>query len=191
LNTKTLAAIVVFAALAIALNLSPIKIPAPYAPYLIYQTWEIPIVTAFLLFGAAVGVLIAVVNTLALFAFFPGALPTGPMYNLAAVLSMLLGIGLTSIVLKKRFATHETVVAALYTTSGVIFRTAFMDLVNYSLLRFPPPVGYGFDEAAVLASLPLVTIFNLTLALYTIPIGYSVARMLRSSLKKSSLNLNQ
>jgi riboflavin transporter FmnP len=191
LNTKTLAAIVVFAALAIALNLSPIKIPAPYAPYLIYQIWEIPIVTAFLLFGAAVGVLIAVVNTLALFAFFPGALPTGPMYNLAAVLSMLLGIGLTSIVLKKRFATHETVVAALYTTSGVIFRTAFMDLVNYSLLRFPPPVGYGFDEAAVLASLPLVTIFNLTLALYTIPIGYSVARMLRSSLKKSSLNLNQ
>ncbi len=191
MNTKTLAAIVVFAALAIALNLSPIKIPAPYAPYLIYQIWEIPIVTAFLLFGAAVGVLIAVVNTLALFAFFPGALPTGPMYNLAAVLSMLLGIGLTSIVLKKRFATHETVVAALYTTSGVIFRTAFMDLVNYSLLRFPPPVGYGFDEAAVLASLPLVTIFNLTLALYTIPIGYSVARMLRSSLKKSSLNLNQ
>lgn len=143
MNTKTVAVIVIFAALAIALNLSPIKIPAPYAPYLIYQIWEIPIVIAFLLFGAVVGVLIAGVNTLALFAFFPGALPTGPMYNLAAVLSMLLGIGLTRIVLRKRFATHETVVNALYTASGVIFRTVFMDLVNYSLLRFPPPIGYG------------------------------------------------
>jgi riboflavin transporter FmnP len=191
LNSKTLAAIVVFAALAIALNLSPIKIPAPYAPYLIYQIWEIPIVTAFLLFGTAVGVLIAVLNTLALFAFFPGALPTGPMYNLAAVLSMLLGIGLTRIVLKKRFKTHETIVAGLYTVSGIIFRTIFMDVVNYSLLRFPPPIGYGFDEPAILASLPLVTIFNLTLALYTIPIGYSLARILRTSLKTSNLNIGQ
>jgi riboflavin transporter FmnP len=191
LNTKKLAAIVVFAALAIALNLSPIKIPAPYAPYLIYQIWEIPIVTAFLLFGAVVGVLIAAVNTVALFAFFPGALPTGPMYNLAAVLSMLLGIGLTRIVLKKHFAAHETVVAGLYTASGIIFRTIFMDIVNYSLLRFPPPIGYGFDEPAILASLPLVTIFNLTLALYTVPIGYSLARILESSMKKSNLNLKQ
>ena len=191
MNTKTVAVVVIFAALAIALNLSPIKIPAPYAPYLIYQIWEIPIVIAFLLFGAVVGVLIAVVNTLALFAFFPGALPTGPMYNLAAVLSMLLGIGLIRIILRKRFATHETVVNALYTASGVVFRTAFMDVVNYSLLRFPPPIGYGFDEAAILASIPLVTIFNLTLALYTIPIGCSLARVLGSSLKKSSLDLNQ
>ena len=191
MNTKTLAAIVVFAALAIALNLSPIKIPAPYAPYLIYQIWEIPIVTAFLLFGAVVGILIAVVNTVALFAFFPGALPTGPMYNLAAVLSMLLGIGLTRIVLKKHLAAHETVVAGFYTTSGIVFRTIFMDIVNYSLLRFPSPIGYGFEEPAILASLPLVTIFNLTLALYTVPIGYSLARILESSLNKSNLNLKQ
>lgn len=191
MNTKKLAAIVVFAALAIALNLSPIKIPAPFAPYLIYQIWEIPIVTAFLLFGAVVGLSITIVNTLALFAFFPGALPTGPMYNLAAVLSMLLGIGLTKILLKKRLLAHETLVAGLYTVSGVMFRTVFMDIVNYSLLRFPPPIGYGFEESAILVSIPLVTIFNLTLALYTIPIGYSLARILESSLKTSSLNLKQ
>jgi len=146
-------------------------------------------VTAFLLFGAVVGVSITIINTLALFAFFPGALPTGPMYNLAAVLSMLLGIGLTRIVLKKHLLAHETLVAGLYTVSGVMFRTAFMDIVNYSLLRFPPPIGYDFKEPAILASIPLVTIFNLTLALYTIPIGYSLARILESSLKKSSLNL--
>jgi riboflavin transporter FmnP len=191
LNTKKLAAIVVFAALAIALNLSPMKIPAPFAPYLIYQIWEIPIVAAFLLFGAVVGVSIAVVNTVALFAFFPGALPTGPMYNLAAVLSMLLGIGLTKIALKNRFAANKTLVGSLYTASGMISRTIFMNIVNYSLLRFPPPIGYGFDEPTILATLPLVTIFNLTLALYTIPIGYSLARIIESSIMKSNLNLDQ
>ncbi len=191
MNTKTLALITVFAALTIALNLSPIKIPAPFAPYLIYQIWEIPIVAAFLLFGAAVGVFIAVVNTIALFAFFPGALPTGPIYNFAAVLSMLLGIGLTQIVLRNRFRAHETVIAGLYTASGVVARTVFMDIVNYSLLRFPPPIGYSFEEPAILASLPFLTIFNLTLALYTIPIGYSLARILQSSLKTASLNLKQ
>ena len=183
MKTKTLAAIIVFAALAIALNLSPIKIPAPYAPYLVYQIWEIPIVAAFLLFGATVGVLITMVNTLALFAFYPGALPTGPLYNLAAVLSTLLGIGLTKTLLRKHPATHEAIVGTLYTASGVATRAVSMALVNYSFLRFPPPVGYGYVEEAVIAALPFVTIFNITLALYTIPIGYSLARIVESNLK--------
>ena len=183
MNTKTIAAIVVFAALAIALNLSPLKIPAPYAPYLVYQIWEIPIVTAFLLFGTAVGVLIALVNTLALFAFYPGALPTGPAYNLGAVLSMLLGIGIMKILIDKRLANRQIVSAIVYTTSGTLMRTICMAIVNYAFLRLPPPIGYGMPENAIIASLPLVTIFNITIALYTIPIGYSLARVVASSLK--------
>lgn len=183
LKTKTVAAIVVFSALAIALNLSPIKIPAPYAPYLVYQIWEIPIVTAFLLFGATVGVLITVVNTLALFAYYPGALPTGPLYNLAAVLSTLLGIGLMKILLRKHPGTHEATVATLYTASGVSTRAVLMALVNYTFLRFPPPVGYSYAQEAVIVALPLVMIFNITLALYTIPIGYSLARIVESNVK--------
>ena len=90
MNTKTVAIIGVFAALGIVLNVSPLKVPAPYAPFLIYQVWEIPIVVAFLLYGTRVGGLITVINTIALLAIFPGALPTGPFYNMAAILSMLL-----------------------------------------------------------------------------------------------------
>lgn len=183
MKTKTVAVIVVFTALAIALNLSPIKIPAPYAPYLVYQIWEIPIVTAFLLFGTTVGVLITVVNTLALFAYYPGALPTGPLYNLAAVLSTLLGIGLMKILLRQHHGTHEATVATLYTASGVATRAVLMALVNYTFLRFPPPVGYGYAQEAVIVALPLVVIFNITLALYTIPIGYSLARIVESNVK--------
>jgi riboflavin transporter FmnP len=183
LNTQTVAAVIVFAALAVVLNLSPLKIPAPYAPYLIYQVWEIPIVAAFLLYGARVGVLITLLNTLTLLALFPGALPTGPLYNLAAVLSMLLGIGIVKILVEKHSSKRETIVAALMTASGVILRTAFMAFVNYVCLRFPPPVGYGLPEAAVIASIPFIVIFNLTLALYTIPLGYSVTKAVKSYVK--------
>ena len=183
MNTKTVATIAMFAAFAIVLNLSPLKIPAPYAPFLIYQIWEIPIVAAFLLYGARVGFLITIVNTLVLLALFPGALPTGPFYNMAAVLSMLLGIGITKILVERHSPKHNAIVASLFTASGIILRSAFMALINYMLLRFPSPVGYSLPEEAIIASIPLVVIFNVTLALYTIPFGYSLAKAVESYAK--------
>lgn len=182
-NTKTVTVIIVFAALAIVLNLSPLKIPAPYAPYLIYQIWEIPIVAAFLLYGTRVSVLIALLNTLTLIALFPGSLPTGPLYNLAAILGMLFGIGLMNVLVKKRSLKQEAIVATLFTASGVVSRTALMAFVNYVCLRFPPPIGYGLPEEGVVAAIPFVIIFNLTLALYTIPLGYSVTKAVKSYTK--------
>jgi riboflavin transporter FmnP len=182
-KTKTIATIVVFAALAIALNLSPLKVPAPYMPFLIYQIWEIPIVAAFLLYGAGVGSLITVINTMALLALFPGDLPTGPFYNMAAVLSMLLGVGIMKILVEKHASRHEAIVATLLTGSGVISRTALMTLVNYVCLGLPAPVGYSLPEAAIIAYIPLIAIFNATLSLYTIPMGYSLSRAVRSYVK--------
>jgi riboflavin transporter FmnP len=178
-NTRTMAAIIVFAALAIVLNLSPLKIPAPYAPFLIYQIWEIPIVTAFLVYGARAGFLITVVNTLALFVIYPGALPTGPLYNLAAVLSMLLGLGISKALIDRHSLRSELIIAALLTASGVVLRTLAMTLVNYVFLRFPTPIGYSLPEEAIIATIPLVVMFNATLALYTIPVGYSLARTVK------------
>jgi len=185
MNTKTIASIIIFAALTIALNLSsPIKIPAPYAPWLIYQIWEIPIVAAFLLYGAVVGFTIAVLNTLVLLAVFPGELPTGPLYNLVAISSMLLGI-----IIVKKFAERrsqkfrETSLSVLVTSLGIIFRMVTMAFVNWAFLRFPPPIGFSMPEEAIVMYVPLVAIFNATLALYTIPLGYFVARAVKSGVK--------
>jgi hypothetical protein len=58
-----------------------------------------------------------------------------------------------------------------------------MALINWALLRFPPPVGYSFPEEAIIATIPLVVVFNITLALYTIPLGYSLARALKFYIK--------
>ncbi|MGZ4851010.1 MAG: hypothetical protein ACXV2C_06500, partial [Candidatus Bathyarchaeia archaeon] len=58
MNTKKLTLIIVFIALTTALNIAGPKIPAPYAPFLIYQLWEIPIVVAFLAIGQKAGLII-------------------------------------------------------------------------------------------------------------------------------------
>jgi riboflavin transporter FmnP len=79
MDSKKISILIVFAALTVFLNISPIKIPAPYAPFLIYQLWEIPIVTVSLLYGFQMGISVSIINTLILLLIYPGALPTGPI----------------------------------------------------------------------------------------------------------------
>ena len=74
-------------------------------------------------------------------------------------------------------------VAPVSTIVGVIFRVAIMTIVNWVFLPFAPPVGFGLPTNIVLAMLPIIGVFNATLALYTIPIGYLVSQAVNSSMK--------
>jgi len=69
-----------------------------------------------------------------------------------------------------------TTLAAFSTVFGIVFRVGMMTIINYSLLRFPPPIGYQLPEVLIIAMLPLIGFFNTTLALYTIPIGHFLAK---------------
>jgi hypothetical protein len=51
-----------------------------------------------------------------------------------------------------------------------------MTIVNWVGLGLPYPIGYGYSEAFIITLLPLIGFFNATLALYTIPLGYFIAR---------------
>src|SRR3989337_4238671 len=110
MNTKTITTTIVFAAVTVALNpaISGIAVPAPYAPFLLYQIWEIPIVAAFVLISRKSGVAIAILNAAVLFALFPGFLPMGPFYNLIAVLSMLSGIYIVHRILTRGLSKAQT-----------------------------------------------------------------------------------
>lgn len=186
MNPKTIAVIAVFTALTVALVLSPAKIPAPYAPFLKYQIWEIPIVTAFLLYDPLVGVSISVMNTIVLLGVYPGDLPTGPLYNLAAVLSMLLGIYIVHrLIVGRSSGRRKTILAISSTALGTILRVAIMSIVNLVFLRYPYPVGFDMPVEAITAMLPVIGFFNATLALYTIPIGYFLARAISYGKKTS------
>jgi riboflavin transporter FmnP len=187
MNTKALATSIVFAALTVALNpaVSGIGVPAPYAPFLIYGLWEIPIVAAFLLISPASGILISLLNAAVLFAFFPGPLPTGPFYNLIAMFSMLLGVYIARRFIAQESAKGKKVlkIAAASTILGIVLRVAVMTVVNYVTLHQPYPIGFELEEMAVLAFLPAGALFNGTVALYTIPIGEFIANVIKSRLK--------
>ena len=191
MNTKKLAITIVFAALTITLNpaLTGIGVPAPYAPFLIYQLWEIPIVATFLLIGVSSGILITLLNTSILLAIFPGALPTGPIYNLIAVLSMLLGIYVSQRIFSKEqnhsksSLRKKATTTTISTVFGLLFRVGTMAFINYTLLGYPPPIGYSLPVQVIVGYLPLIMLFNATLTLYTIPIGHIITKKAQDSLK--------
>jgi riboflavin transporter FmnP len=194
MNTKKLTLTIVFAAVTVALNpaFTKLAIPAPYAPFLFYQIWEIPIVAAFVLISPRSAVAISAMNAVILLAVFPGALITGPFYNLLAVLSMLLGVYIAHKLLtrrgsleetKKSNLRHQTILVTAATSLGIVFRVGIMTAVNYTVLRYPPPVGYSMPEVAVTAAIPLIGLFNATLALYTIPLGIFIAKEIKSNLR--------
>jgi riboflavin transporter FmnP len=195
MNTKKLSLIIVFAALAIALNPSftYISFAAPFAQGLIYQVWEIPIVVAFLIISPVAGLGVSLLNTAVLFIIFPGALPTGPAYNLAATLSMQVGIFAAVAIGKKVSCSKNpdinilssTKWATIATAMGILPRVVFMSVLRYFALPQPYPIGFksfGFDQATTNAYLPFGALFNATLALYTIPIGWIIAHRVQKVL---------
>ena len=193
MNTRAISVTAVLAAVTVVLNpaVTGIGIPAPYAPFLIYQLWEIPIVTAFLLLGPKYGLSISTLNTVVLLAIFPGALLLGPVYNLIANLSMLLGIFVIHRVINRKApdttsksaAKRETVLVGASTALGILLRVGVMTVVNYFVLRYEPPIGYALPEPVILGFLPLIAVFNATLALYTIPLGHVIADAVKRNLK--------
>jgi riboflavin transporter FmnP len=189
-RSRVLASIALFAALTVALNLSPMKFPAPFAPFLYYQIWEIPIVASLLLYGLKVGVAVTIINTAALLAIFPGALPTGPLYNMVAVLSMILAIYAT-VRMRGSASNLGGATLALSTLTGIVGRVVVMAIMNYALIRYPPPIGFSLPEESIVALLPLICVFNATLALYTIPIGCLVAKAVTSKIQIVGKNLKQ
>jgi riboflavin transporter FmnP len=184
MKTKTVAFIIVFAALTIAINVAGPKIPAPYAPFLYYQLWEIPIVISFLVLGVIAGIAVSVINTLILIVYFPGALLLGPVYNLIAVLAMMIGVYIPYLIATRGCRTenlstylkkHIAVITLSSTALGIVIRIAVTSLTNYFLLQQGPPVGFKYSPEAALAFLPLSALFNGTVALYTIPAAIAVA----------------
>jgi riboflavin transporter FmnP len=185
LNTRAIALTIVFTALAIAL--SPIAIPAGYLPGFFYRFWEIPIVAAFLLLGPKSGVIVAVLRTVAALTLFPGPVGViGPPVTLLVTLNMLLGVYAADRLLKRKAWDKNlgTKPVMYFTALGTLTRVALSTFVTYVLFRFLLPlVGLSFSDTQIIALIPVVMLFDLTLSLYTIPVGYLMARIVSRNLK--------
>jgi riboflavin transporter FmnP len=186
-NAKEISLIIIFAALTVALD--PVRVPSGYLPFVFYRFSEIPIVAAFLLFGVKVGVSVAVLNLAAETILFPVGVATsiGRPFVLALTLSMLLGIYLASMFLKRRAPQSKNFgvkTITCYTALGALIRTAIAPFVLYPLYRFLLPlVWQSFSDVQVMTMLPFLMLYAFTLPLYTIPIGYIIARTISRNLR--------
>jgi len=193
MDTKKLALTIIFAALAIALNptLTHIALAFPFAQGLFYQVWEIPITIAFLIISPIAGIAVCLLNTSVLFILFPGILPTGPLYNLLAAISMQIGI-YTAITIGKKLYNRKTSQNNILnspkwllatTILGSLTRVVFMTIILYVALPQAVPIGFGFDQTITKAYLLPAAFFNATLATYTIPTGWIIAQRVQKILQ--------
>lgn len=168
--SRKLSMIALFTALAYVLNIA-ISIPAPYADFLIYEVWEVPILLSLLLLDFTSGAAVALLNMVVLEAVKPGPLPTGPVYNFMAVISMFAGV-----IVAERVSAGRGRVAAvcIATLLGGATRTLAMTAVNALVLPQPYPVGFSIPVAAMPGFLALIAVFNFTTAAYTVPLAYAV-----------------
>jgi riboflavin transporter FmnP len=183
MNTKAIAMTTVFAALTVILT--RFYVPAPYFPILFYEIWEIPIVAIFFFLNPRYGFLTLLINTLVALAFFPAFSTPGlnPLYSLVACSSMLTGV-LIAQWLNKSTAKKQAPPAdkrnrlILSTGLGIVFRVLFMTGFVYVMFVWV----LGNPATVIIASLPFIAIFNVTLPLYTIPAGYFIAKTINRSL---------
>jgi riboflavin transporter FmnP len=181
MDTRAIAIISVFGALTIVLT--RFFIPAPYFPILFYELWEIPIVAVFFLISPKYGFLTLAINTLVAFIFFPAFSTPGlsPIYSFIACSSMLSGAliayKLNANNMKEGSFKKRILISS--TALGIILRVIVMTCVVYIsfvwIIGNPAPV--------IIASLPFIAIFNITLPLYTIPFGYLLAKTVNKKLK--------
>jgi riboflavin transporter FmnP len=188
MNTRSIAIIITFTALCIALV--PIRIPTLYWPGFDYYFWEIPIVAALLLFGFRVALSITVLNAVARLVFFPGPAPLlGFVIGFTPLLTMLFGVYLAHRLIQRRVSGGKSISTAratvYFTTLGVALRAGIMPFIDYAQYHFLFPLflGRDFSEAYIIALMPGIVLFNILVPLYGVSIGYLVAKTVGKSLK--------
>jgi riboflavin transporter FmnP len=190
MNSKSIALTASFAAIAIVLNI--VKIPVIYLQTVAYSPCEIPVVIALLLFGFKIGFLVEVLHVAGQLLFFPVG-PAGfaiyPM-GMVAVLLMFVGVYLANRFLTHKSGSEEVPIGKktmVYLTGfAAAVRGIFMPLVDFALLyhvMLPLFLGINIPNAYILGLVPGFILYNVTVALYTIPIAYIIAKQASNYLK--------
>ena len=189
MDTRAIAMTIAFAAITIVLNpaISGVGVPFPPLPSLIYNIWEIAIIAAFLLMGFKSGISIAVLNSLFLFAVYPG--PSNSIFavgNSVAASSMMVGIYIANRFTRKNRPKEKPFGArkiALSIILAMLLRIVVMAPIMFAILHFGILAPKIPDSLIVTIVLPIQAVFNITIALYTIPSGFLLAKVVSRNLK--------
>ena len=187
LNSKSVAVIIIFSA--IATILIPFKIPAIFLIGFFYRLTEIPIVTCFLLFGLKCAVSVALITTLAQLTILVDSTGiVGPSVGLLTLLIMLLGLYAAQRLMKQKslFNKHNKKKSILFLTgSGTLSRIAISPFATYVLfgLLIPLVGGPTFSNDFIIGIMPFTMLFGATVPIYTIPASYLLAIVIRKEEK--------
>lgn len=191
MNTKSIALIATFAAVAIALN--AFRIPTVFYPGTFIQFSQIPIVIAFLLFGVKIGVFVGLLNLVGGLVLFPAGAAGGLFVYPADFVSLLLmfaGMWLASMftmhggksgmppILKKP--------AVFLTIGAIATRAGIMPFFDYAVvyhILVPLILGIHVPEAYILGLVPAFVLYNVIVPLYTVPAAYVIAAKVSRNLK--------
>jgi riboflavin transporter FmnP len=187
MKSKAIGIIIAFTALTTALNF--IKIPVPYMPTFSYTIGDITIVIVLLLLGLKLGITVAFLSTMITMIILPGpAGLVGPPYYFIGVSTMLSGVYIATKLLGRRDNLQSGAkVVILLTLLAVLTRTLIMLPLDYTVYGALVSIVSGLSMsnayAIVIASMPGIVAYNITLHLYVIPTSYYITKKLSKSLK--------
>jgi riboflavin transporter FmnP len=190
MNARSIALAITFAAIAIAIN--TIKIPTIYLPGFSYHFNEIPLVVAFFLFGPKIGLLVGILHLAGQELLFPigptgiVAYPMGFIALLVMVSGAYVAIRLTSRNLRPNNQISEKRRSFWLTACAATSRGGIMPVLQYFLLYgilFPLVLGTDLPRTYAATLIPSFIIYNVTVALYTVPIAYLVAKEVSKRLR--------
>jgi hypothetical protein len=71
-----------------------------------------------------------------------------------------------------------------YTSLAMVFRLTVTPFVNYFMYKFMMPivVGQSFSDAAIIALVPGLLVFDAILVLYSVPTSYMIAKIINKNL---------
>ena len=190
MNARAIALISTFAALAIALN--AIRIPSIFWPGFSYSFCEIPVLVAFLIFGFKIGFLVEALHIAGQEIFFPVGLAGIVVYPMGFIFVPLMfsGIYLASKFLARRAASGKQISEKKRTLHFTGFATALrggiMPVIDYAVLYnflLPLALSQTIPAAYIATLVPSFIVYNITNALYVVPVAYLVAKRVSKYLK--------
>jgi riboflavin transporter FmnP len=195
MNSKGIGTVIAFTSLTTTLNF--VRVPVPYMPAFSYQLGDIVLVVALLLFGIRIAIAAATLNMLINIVLSSSpAGPIGPPYYLLSVLAMFSGVYIFEKLIKRRIFGNRNIIktASLATGFGVLTRVLIMLPFDYFVYGFlvslVSNLSISVSYAIVLASMPGIIIYNITVPIIMIPISYSIAKNVsKYRVSKSDSNL--
>jgi riboflavin transporter FmnP len=191
LATKELTIIIVFSALAIALE--PLKVPVFFWPGQYFHFWEIPAVIGFFLYNSKVSFSIIVLGSIGYAFFFPGPLGfLGPIWRIIVLSVTLFGLWIAKKVVNRntkepKLSPRKTWITPLVIITGVatLVRVAIAPVIDLSIYRFLFPIVLGrvYTDVYLVGLVPAMVLFNLLLSLFSVSVAYLISKKVNSALK--------